>query len=144
MTAPTAASPAIPIQQGIYELLTGDATLDGLVTGVFDHVPEGVERPYVRLDESIETPDNAHGKFGSVTVQMLRVWTRARGHREGLTIEARIRALLDHRVAEVDAVVTGHKVRAVRFEQREAIVDPEPPGDVRHIAVAYRITTEQE
>ncbi|MCI0632520.1 MAG: DUF3168 domain-containing protein [Actinobacteria bacterium] len=144
MTAPTAASPAIPIQQGIYELLTGDATLDALVTGVFDHVPEGVDKPYVRLDESLETPDNAHGSFGSITVQTLRIWTRARGHREGLTIEARIRALLDHRIAEVDAVVTGHRVVAVRFEQREAIVDPEPPGDIRHIAVAYRITTQQE
>jgi hypothetical protein len=144
MTAPTAGSPAIPIQQGIYELATGDATLDGLVNGVFDNVPEGVDKPYVTLDESIETPDNAHGQFGSITIQTLRIWTRARGHREGLTIEARLRELLDHRIAELDAVVTGHKVRAVRFEQREAIIDPEPPGDIRHIAVNYRITTEQE
>lgn len=139
-----ARSPALPIQQGIYDLLTGDSTLMALITGVFDYVDEDVEKPYMTLDESTEIPDNAHDRFGAQTVQSLRIWTRARGHREGLLIEDRVRQLLNHQQAALGSVVDGHDVVAVRFEFRQALVDPEPPGDIRHILVRYRISTEQE
>lgn len=140
---PTANSPALPVQQGIHDLLDGDAELTGLINGVFDHVPETAERPWVQLAESVETPDNAHGQFGSNTVQTLRIWTRNRGHREGLLIEARVRQLLDHQHQTLDPLVSGHRVIAVRLVTRQALIDPEPPGDIRQIPVQFRVTTEQ-
>lgn len=139
-----AESPAIPLQQGIHDLLTGDATLSTLIDGVFDGPPEDPDGDYVTIDESIETPDNVHGDFGSITTWTLRVWTKARGHRPGLLIEARIRQLLDHQNVALDALVSGHRVVLVRFETRQSLIDPESPGDTRHTAVTYRISTEQD
>jgi hypothetical protein len=137
-------SPALAIAQGIHDLLTGDSDLMGLINGVFDYVPEDVDKPYVTVDESEETPDNAHGQFGSTTVQVIRIWTRNRGHREGLLIEARLRQLLDHRPGSLNPLVNGHRVIAVRFTRRGALIDPRPPGDIRHIPLRYTIVTEQE
>jgi hypothetical protein len=137
-----ALSPAVPLQAGIYTRLTGDATLMALIDGVFDGVPEEADS-YVTIDESIESPDNTHGGFGSVTLWTLRIWTKARGHLTGLQVEARIRELLDHQHVALDALVSGHTVVMCHFEQRLALVDPEPPGDTRHVPVIYRFSTEQ-
>jgi hypothetical protein len=139
-----ATSPAIPLQTGIHTLLTGDANLMGLIGGVYDGPPENVDGDYLTIDESAETPDNTHSGFGSITLWTLRIWTKARGHRAGLLIEARVRELLDHQKAALDLLVDGHRVVAIRFATRGALVDPEPPGDTRHIPVTYRINTEQD
>lgn len=138
-----ALSPAVPLQGGIYTLLTGDATLMALIAGVYDGVPENVDGDYVTIDESQESPDNAHGGFGSSTLWTLRIWTKARGHLAGLQIEARIRELLDHQHVALDALVDGHRVVMAQFSSRLALVDPEPPGDTRHVPVVYRFSTEQ-
>jgi hypothetical protein len=139
-----AVSPAIPLQTGIHDLLVADAALMAMVSGVFDWVDENVDGDYITIDESLEVPDNTHSGFGSITSWTLRIWTKARGHRAGLLIEARVRELLDHQKAALDPFVAGHRVVAIRFESRGALVDPEPPGDTRHIPVTYRINTEQE
>jgi len=139
-----ALSPAVPLQAGIFTRLTGDATLMALIDGVFDGVPEDVDGDYVTIDESIESPDNVHSEFGSITLWTLRIWTKARGHLTGLQIEARIRVLLDHQHVALDALVEGHTVVMAKFESRLALVDPEPPGDTRHVPVTYRFSTEQD
>jgi uncharacterized protein DUF3168 len=144
MVALPARSPAIPLQSGLHARLTGDATLMGLIEGVFDGPPENVDGDYITIDESAETPDNTHSGFGSETLWTLRIWTKARGHRNGLMVEARLRELLDHQKSALDGLVAGHRVVAIRFASRQALVDPEPPGDTRHIPVTYRISTEQE
>jgi hypothetical protein len=76
-----AVSPLGPIQQALYERLTDDAELMGLVSGVFDHVPEGTQRPYVVVGEATSIPDNRHGGFGRQSTATLHIWTRERGFR---------------------------------------------------------------
>ena len=135
MTSP---SPLLPVQQALYSRLTGDSALMDLITGVYDYVPETAVYPYLVLGEAIETPDNRHGGFGRQTVATLHVWTRHRGHSRGLTIGAQVTALLDHQ----PLTITGLHHVSTLFEFSQPLVDPEPPGDIRHLVLRYRITTE--
>lgn len=136
---PDPTTPLLDIQQAIYARLTGDATLMGLVTGVFDHVPEDVDHPYVTIAESIESPDNRHGGFGRSTLITPQVWTRSRGHAQGLEIAGHIIRLLDHQSLSI----AGHHTVSVRYELAQPLIDPEPPGDIRRVRLNFRITSEQ-
>ncbi|MEU9777142.1 DUF3168 domain-containing protein [Streptomyces sp. NPDC047968] len=135
MTSP--ASPMAAIQRALYERLTAEA--GSLVTGVYDYVPETADYPYVTVGEAIETPDNAHDRYGWETVATLHVWTRHRGHSQGLAIGARITELLDHQ----PLTLPGYAHVATRFEFSQTLTDPEPPGDIRHLVLRYRIVTER-
>lgn len=136
MTAP---APMLPIQQALYAALTADTMLMSLITGVYDYVPEDVVFPYVAIGEATEIPDNRHGGFGRQTTVTLHVWTRHRGHSKGLAIGSRVTALLDHQ----PLAITGAAWVATRFEFSQTLTDPEPPGDVRHLVLRYRVITEQ-
>lgn len=136
MTAPSTMG---PVQRALYGVLTGDATLMGLITGVWDYVAEKDAFPYIVLGEATEIPDNAHGVFGRQTTVTLHVWTRHRGHSEGLAIGDRVTALLDHQPLTVE----GQHHVVTRFEFSQTLTDPEPPGDIRHLVLRYRVVTEQ-
>jgi hypothetical protein len=135
-----AEQPLAPIQQAIYQRLTGDGTLMGLITGVFDDVPEDRPYDYVVVGEVTTAPDNHHGGFGRSVVATLHVWTRSRGFASALAVEDRVVQLLDHQPLPIP----GHDTVSVRFEFSQTLVDPEPPGDIRHIPIRFRISTEQE
>lgn len=134
-----AESPLAPVQQAIYDRLVGDPTLAGMVTGVFDFVPEGAVYPYVVVGEVVVTPDNRHGGFGRSIAATLHIWTRGRGNAEGLAVEDRVTQLLDHQ----PLALIGHRTVEVRYEFSQTLIDPEPPGDIRHIPLRFRVTTEQ-
>lgn len=135
----TAYSALAPVQTALYETLTADATLAGMVTGVFDYVPEGTAYPYVHVGEATEIPDNTHSGFGRQTVVTLHVWSQHRGFSEALTIAARIIQVLDHAPLTID----GLRHVATRFESSQTLTDPEPPGDIRHVPMTFRVVTSQ-
>lgn len=130
-------SPIDEIQTAVYGVLSGDATLGGMVTGVFDEVPEGTAFPYVTLGEDLEQPANSHDRFGRETVLTLHVWTRSRGSIEAKRIASRVIALLDHQ----PLTIVGHHHVATRYEFSQTLRDPEP--HVRHVPIRFRIVTEQ-
>jgi hypothetical protein len=129
----------LPVQAAVYGALTADAELKAQVSGVFDYVPEDQAYPYVVIGESVETPDNRHGAFGRQTVLTLHVWSQYRGYSEALAIGARVMAVLDHQPLTVPGL---HHV-STKYEMAMTLTDPEPPGDIRHLVLRYRITTEQ-
>lgn len=136
MTAPSTMG---PVQRAIYGVLTGDATLRGLVNGVWDFVAETDAFPYIVIGDATEIPDNRHGAFGRQTTVTLHVWTKHRGHSKGLAIGDRVTALLDHQPLTVE----GQDHIVTRFEFSQTLTDPEPPGDIRHLVLRYRVITEQ-
>lgn len=138
----SANDPADAIQSGLYQLLTSDPALDVLITGVYDHVPEGVEPDYVVIGEMMSTPDDAHGAHGRQTSAVLHTWTRALSHRPGNKIGARLAALLARADEALDPLVPGHKVWMVEHEFAQTLVDPEP--GLRHRVDRFRIWTRQE
>lgn len=140
MTSPVSTSPVHAVQTAIYQRLKGDATLAGMVTGVYDYVPEGTSYPYVRIGDHLSIPDNTHDTYGREITATIHVWTRARGNAQGQAIAARIWELLDHRAGDVE--VAGHRVVSIRQEFDQVLPDPDP--EVRHHILRFRIQTEQE
>ncbi len=135
----TAPSPMLPVQGAVLAVLTGDATLTDMADAVYDYLPEDVPYPFIVIGEAIETPDNRHGGFGRQTVITLHVWSQYRGYAQALAIGARITALLDHQ----PLTIPGVDWIATRFEFSQTLTDPEPPGDIRHLVLRYRVVTEQ-
>ena len=135
MTIPV--TPLGPVQEAVYDVLTGDTTLMGLIVGVFDEVPEGTRYPYVTIGEALEQPANSHDRFGRETVLTLHVWTDTRGFSKGTAITSRLVSLLDHQ----PLTVAGHHHVTTRYEFSQTLRDPEP--HVRHIPIRFRVVTEQ-
>lgn len=129
----------LPVQIAIYARLTGDEPLMDVISGVYDFMPEDVPYPYLVIGEAVETPDNRHGGFGRQTVVTLHAWSRYRGYAQVLGIGAQVNGLLDHQPLPV----TGLKHIATRLEFSQPLTDPEPPGDLRHLVLRYRVITEQ-
>ncbi|WP_340382328.1 DUF3168 domain-containing protein [Streptomyces sp. SS7] len=138
MTAPVPGLAALPVRDAVLAALTADETLMGLVQGVKDFVREDEPYPYIHLGESVETPANAHDRFGSEVLQTLHIWSKYRGYAEALTIAARVLQVLDHHPLTVD----GYVWTWTRFVSQQTLTDPEPPGDIRHVPMSFRIGTE--
>lgn len=135
MTTPS--SPLDEIQAAVYALLSADATLDALITGVFDEVPEGTAYPYVVIGEAMELPANAHDRYGHETTVTLHVWSDARGFTEAKQIASRLVTLLDHQPLSV----SDHHHVVTRYEFSQALRDPEPR--LRHVPIRFRVVTEK-
>lgn len=138
----SATDPADALQAGVYELLSSDATLTGLVTGVYDGVPEDEELDYVVLGTMTSSPSGDHDAEGRETVLDIDSWTRAEGFKTANTIGARIVALLWHRNAELDAVTDGHRVWRVEHEFAQTLRDIEP--GVRRRVDRFRVWTKED
>lgn len=135
MTVPV--TPLGAVQEAVYGVLTGDATLTDLIEGVFDEVPEGTAYPYVTIGEALEQPANSHDRYGRETVLTLHVWTDTRGFSKATGITSRLVSLLDHQ----PLTIVGHHHVATRYEFSQTLRDPEP--HVRHIPIRFRVITEQ-
>jgi hypothetical protein len=138
VTTPVPGLAALPTRDAVLAVLTADAQLMGLLQGVKDFVPEDQAFPYIHLGESVETPANAHDRHGSEVLQTLHIWSQYRGYAQALTIAARVLQILDHRPLTID----GHVWRWTRFVSQQTLTDPEPPGDIRHVPMTFRIGTE--
>lgn len=138
MSMPVSDSAVLPLQVAVLTTLGADAELTALVQGVFDWAKEGQAFPYVVIGDSVETPDNTHDSHGSITVITLHVWSKYRGYAQALTIARRLRALLEHR----PLTIVGHRHVATYFVSQQTLTDPEPPGDIRHVPVSFRVLTQ--
>lgn len=127
-----------PIQVGIRAALVADGTLDGRITGVFDHVPEKQAYPYVVVGEATETPLGAHDRFGARATVTLHIWSTYHGFQEALQVRADLMRLLDHQPIDVG----DHDLVAVRHAQTVTMRDPD--ADLRHVAVRFAIETEYQ
>lgn len=138
MSMPVSASAILPVQDAVLAVLQDDSTLTDLIEGVFDWVREKQPYPYVVIGEAIETPDNTHDSHGSQTVVTLHVWSQYHGYAQALQIASRLRALLEHR----RLVIAGHRHVATYFVSQQTLTDPEPPGDIRHVPISFRVLTQ--
>jgi len=126
-----------PIQTAIYTTVTGDATLMGKITGVFDEkAPDGQPFDYLTIGSATSTPQGAHDRFGARTTVTLHAWSTYAGRRQVTSIASDLLRLLDHQTLQLD----GHNTIVVRHEQTVTVPDPDP--DIRHLAVRFALETE--
>lgn len=135
---PVATSALEPVQAAI--VTRAD---DGLSVPLWDFVPEDEPYPYVTVGEASETPDNVHGRFGRRVRTTLHVWDKGRhGFGPAMRIAAELTQLFDHRENDVDSLVDGHRLQAIRLVDARPMRDPDPL--IRHVPVTFEWITEQE
>ena len=137
----SAVDPLDAVQVGLYSLLSGDATLTALAP-VFDGVPEPTNLDYVRIGEATAIADGVHGREGRQIAATIHSFASGESFAKVNAIGGRIAALLWHRHADLDALVSGHKVWRIDHEFTQTLDDPEP--HVRHRVDRFRLFTSQE
>jgi hypothetical protein len=128
---------ALPLQRAIYARLAGDEDLTALV-GVYDEVPEGAAYPYVVLGDTVETPDEEHGRGGLVVMHTLHIWSKYRGFTEALNILGHVNRLL-HRQP---LTVAGFTDVSIAHDYSATLRDPDP--QIRHVPARYRAWLTEE
>jgi hypothetical protein len=128
--------PLFAIQSAIYAKLNADPLLAGKV---FDYVPDGTAFPYIRIGEASDAEDNSLASRGWSTLATIHVWSQAHGFSEGLALANKVTELLDLKPLNV----SGYVHIATRYTSTQTLVDPEPPGDIRHIVISFTVITEE-
>lgn len=100
-----------PLQKAIYQALTADAALMGLVTNVYDRPPQNSAFPYVTLGDATARDWSSKTTTGVEHTIALRVWGREGGRKEASLIMERIHTLLH----QANLSVTGHTLVMIRF-----------------------------
>lgn len=93
------------LQKAVYARIMGSSEVMAMVTGVYDHVPQGTEFPYVVL-QMVGSSDYSNIAEAITQVRMvLVVYTRERGSKTALSIMAEIKALLHQAIFAVEGYV---------------------------------------
>ena len=131
-------TPISALKSALHALLSGDATLAGLLGGakIHDDVPRGQLTPYVVFGEATARENGTSSDRGHVCDLTLLAWSRQGGSREALAIADRIGALVD------DAALTlsGHRLVLLRVIATEVRRTPEK--DLTRATLRLRAITE--
>ena len=133
-----ASSASWGLQKGIYETLTGDPSITGLLGGpnIYDDAPQNADYPYLTFGESVERDWSTGSEDGLEHILTLHVWSRAGGKKETHEIIEAIREVLKSGAVPV----SDHALVNLRHEFSEARQDPD--GETYHGIVRYRAVTE--
>lgn len=83
------------LQKAIYSALSGDATLAAMITGIYSHVPQETAFPYIKFD-SFNASDASNLQNKGIRAEFsLAIYSRERGSKEALEIEAELKRLLN-------------------------------------------------
>lgn len=106
------------LQQSLYALLSGDATLGSVISGVFIHPPEQQAYPYIVIDSLTSRDWSTRTTLGFSTIVPLLVYGQ-NGQQEVLDIMDRIYEL----VVEGSITLLDHQLVALRFEMHEVVTE---------------------
>ena len=125
------------LSEGVYSDLTGDGTLMGLITGVYDTPPDGTAFPYVTLGDPFEERSNTFTKNHKDVVFMVDVWSTYQGYREAYLIVEEIVRVLDN----ATPTVTGYNVTDVSHVSTRPFKETTTINDraVRHVNVEFLV-----
>lgn len=110
-----------PLQQAIYNRLSSDATISGMVTSVFDSVKKDQPYPYIVIGEPSVLPFDTKNTFGEEISLVIHVWSDYQGKKECYSI---IGACLNALSQRLD--VTGFEVLKAGRTQMQVFDDIDP------------------
>ncbi len=125
------------IQAAIFGILKNDATLMGLVTGVYDDAPQNTVYPYIVIGESTEVRFDMFSHAGNDTTFTLHVWSQYPGYKECYQISNQVNKTLD----KAALAPTGNSLISCDYEGSSAVRDPD--GVTRHLISNYRIMVQE-
>tara|TARA_Y100001963_G_C6759998_1_gene438978 strand:+ start:684 stop:1085 length:402 start_codon:yes stop_codon:yes gene_type:complete len=123
---------AFALQEALYSRLNGDSTLGGLITGVFDGVPDDSTLPIVVLGEGTSTDDGSKTLDARDYVFNIDVWSAYRGMKQTKNIMKQIYALLH----EFSLSVSGANLIDLRCEFTTQVLEGD--GVTRHGIMRFR------
>ena len=106
-------------QKSVYEALKANATLMAMVGGIFDHVPQGSDYPYIVFGESNEKSWFNRERLGSEQMLTLVVFSRGRGRKECLEIMEKIHATLH----QVSLTVEAQLLISIRYHSSRVALE---------------------
>lgn len=89
------------LQQSLYQTLSGDSSLNTMISGVFDHVPQESAYPFVTIGECAVRDFSNALKQGTENRISLHIYSRAPGRKEASQIMERIVILLQNATLSV-------------------------------------------
>lgn len=125
------------LQKAVYAALTADAALMALITGIFDHVPQGQAYPYLTVGDDTETDRNTFDRTGREPTMTLHLWSKYAGMKQAKDIAERVVTLLDDQAL----VVTGWGHVMTTYEFGEFLRDPD--GETRHGVLRFRMLLQE-
>ena len=148
MVYPDSNLPSLAVQAALWSKLNADSTLSGLVTGVFDAVPDNQAYPYVQLGIVNERPYLTLSRPGAIMLHDIRIFGGGGegaggtlGNKQVLEIANRVNQLLGNRT---DLVVTGWDVVATWYNGFQILTDPDEANRKLRSGVAqYRTIVQQ-
>jgi hypothetical protein len=84
------------VQQGLFGKLANDGVLMGMLTAIFDQVPERTQYPYIVIGDGNAQPLATPVQLGTNVRLRMRVFSRKPGRKEALLIMDRVYGLLHH------------------------------------------------
>lgn len=122
------------VQRALYTKLHGDAVLMGMVTGVYDVVPQASNVPYLRIGDGDCRTLAAEAVNLSELVLELDVWATATGRKTVLTILNRLVALLHLGTM----TLSGYQLVLLHCEQAATEINTQ--GEFVHGTMQLRVT----
>ncbi len=128
------------LQKSVYEALTSDTSVTGLLGGakIFDSAPQAANYPYLTLGESVDPDWSLGSEDGPERILTLHVWSRSNGDKEANDIIEAIRSALQNGPVAVNddqRVELRHEYTGTRRD---------PNDEAYHGIVRYRTVTEPE
>ncbi len=103
------------VQRALYTKLSGDGVLMGMVTGVYDAVPQKTALPYVVIGDGRANVEPADEVTLTELQMQIEVWGDATGRKKVLTILNRIFSLMQLGTL----TLTGYQHVLLRCEQAD-------------------------
>ena len=130
------------LQPAIFAVLTGDAQLMAIITGVSDFaaVPTNQAMPYVTLGNASEGPMNAFSRRGYASTFTLDIWDNTPGFKRCQTILGHLNRLLDQPEEPLQLATQTHV--GTWYDFSEQLNDPGEKS-IRHMPVRYLFDTQE-
>lgn len=113
----------LELQKDIYGQLTGDVTLMGKITGVYDFVPDNKGYPFIQIGEIDFSDWSTHTFDGFAGVITVHVW-----HRPGARGRAPLHDIMQdiYRILHKNLFsIPDHTVVSMRYDFSQIVVDPD-------------------
>lgn len=123
----------VEVQRAIYLMLTADIPLMSLIQGVFDHVDQGQDYPYVVIGEDGAAEWDTDTEQGVESLLTIHSWTRYKGRMQVKTIQEAIYECLHRKEIVIEDAI----FYSIFWEFSDSFLDPD--GETRHGVCRYRI-----
>ncbi len=123
------------LQQSLFALLSGDAELNQLISGVFDSVPKQANYPYITIDAFSSRDWSTRTSLGFSTAIPLRVFGQ-KSKQQVIDIVDRLYEI----IIEGNITLLDHQLVAIRFETHE--IKNEADGITRTGRIVFRAYSE--